>query len=160
MRPHMTVSERFWSKVDKSGDCWLWTGARYMGTGYGRFNPSSGKTEGAHRFAYRDTYGAIPPGHHIDHLCFNRACVNPAHLRAVTQQQNNQHQRGPQKRNISGYLGVHWHQQTGKWTSRVWHLGKQHYLGLFTDPAEAAEVARKKRLELFTHNDMDRAEAI
>lgn len=43
----------------------------------------------AHRLAYEQAYGAIPDGLHIDHLCRNRECINPEHLEAVTQDENN-----------------------------------------------------------------------
>jgi hypothetical protein len=80
-------AERFWAKVDKSGDCWIWIGAKTRG-GYGSFHGSDGERL-AHRWAYRALVGPIPEGLHIDHLCRVRACVNPAHLEAVTQQENN-----------------------------------------------------------------------
>ena len=76
---------RFWSKVDKSGECWVWTAARTNGYGVAHV---SGKSRRAHRVAYGDAYGPIPEGLVIDHLCENKACVRPSHLEAVTQGEN------------------------------------------------------------------------
>lgn len=79
----MTRLERFWARVDKSGDCWLWTGSR-SGNGYGRLWLNKHMIY-AHRFAYELLVGPIPEGLQIDHLCRVRHCVNPAHLEPVTQ---------------------------------------------------------------------------
>lgn len=84
----MNALERFWSRVDKSGDCWTWTGGKIK-QGYGNFYPKPG-VGGilAHRFAYATYVGELLPGMVIDHLCRNRLCVNPEHLEQVTNLEN------------------------------------------------------------------------
>lgn len=149
--------ERFDEKVDKTSSskgCWLWTSA-VNGTGYGQLRVD-GKTLSAHRLAYERYNGDIPRSMVIDHMCHVRHCVNPDHLRAVTIQQNNENLVGPQKRNKSGIRGVTAFRDTGRWVAIVRHLGIQYHLGIFDTIEEAAEVARLKRVELFTHNDKDR----
>ncbi len=80
------LKQRFWQRVEKSDDCWIWAG--HIGTnGYGRVTVA-GVPALAHRVAYELLVGPIPPGLHIDHLCRNRRCVNPVHLEPVTPQEN------------------------------------------------------------------------
>jgi hypothetical protein len=81
------ASVRFWAKVNKTGDCWLWT-AGLDKDGYGRFRVSPTRLAKAHRFAYEVSVGPIPDGLEIDHLCFVRSCVRPQHLEAVTHDEN------------------------------------------------------------------------
>jgi group I intron endonuclease len=72
--------EAFWAKVDKTSECWIWTGGKGHG-GYGLYKMGKhGRTIGAHRFAYEQTYGAIPDKTHIRHSCNNPSCVRPTHL--------------------------------------------------------------------------------
>lgn len=68
--------------VDPVTECWVWQKG-FMGKGYG--NVWTGfKTEGAHRWAYESLVGSIPDDLELDHLCRNRACINPKHLEPVT----------------------------------------------------------------------------
>ena len=65
------------------GGCITWDGS-LNANGYGTFS-FNGKSFAAHRIAWALAHGCdIPRGLTIDHLCFNRACVNPEHLDAVS----------------------------------------------------------------------------
>lgn len=84
--------ERFLGKVIKSDGCWEWTGAHFQQTGYAMFSvkhlDGSWSPTVAHRVSHELFKGPIGEGLHIDHLCRNVGCVNPAHLEAVTTGEN------------------------------------------------------------------------
>jgi hypothetical protein len=97
----LSARERFWAKVNKSSECWLW-GAGLTREGYGLFASEHGKTVVAHRYAYQITVGPVGDLE-LDHECHNsdlscpggrgclhRRCVNPAHL---TPRPNGEHQK-------------------------------------------------------------------
>lgn len=149
-----TVEERFWAKVDKSGECWEWTAGKAKGYGY--FYIDRTRTL-AHRTAYALTVEALPSSIHLDHICHNTSCVNPSHLRPVTRKENMENRRGPIANSKSGFRGVSMHKTSGLWQAKVGHNGKQIHLGYFKDPAAAGAVAQAKRNELFTHNSQDLA---
>jgi len=157
--PKLTLEERLWAKVDKSGECWEWTGCRDE-DGYGRILiTKNGKNQSttAHRLAYILAKGEVAPNVKIDHTCHNHGCVNLSHLRPATHKENMENRAGAQRNNTtSGVRGVCWNKRQRKWVGQIKHGGKVIHIGVFTDLAEAETAVIAKRNELFTHNDLDR----
>ena len=67
--------------------CWQWTAAT-DGKGYGQVKVG-GRASWAHRVAYELFRGRrLRHGEDVDHICRNRSCVNPRHLRATSRSVN------------------------------------------------------------------------
>jgi hypothetical protein len=153
-----TPEEKFWLRVDKSGDCWEWI-PPLSEDGYGTFQVNYVPWK-AHRFAFTITNGPIDDGAEIDHRCHNRGCVRPSHLRPVTDKQNAENRAGAvHSRSQTGIRGVYPDKESGKYRVAVGHNRRLVHGGYFTDLQEAAEAARQLRLSLFTHSDADRLAA-
>lgn len=151
LRSQITLEQRFWQKVTKTDDCWVWTAATGS-NGYGHIN-IDGCMRLAHRVAWEMTNGPIPKGMDIDHRCANPLCVNPDHLRATTHSQNMQHRTGATRNNASGIRGVTWDKRANAWRARATLNGRCHSGGLHSTIEAADQAARALRAKLHTHDD-------
>jgi len=89
VRPHGSLEDRFFSKVIKLDDCWMWAGNK-RSNGYGAIQQGGrgSRTLSAHRVSYEIHKGEIPDGMVVMHSCDNPSCVNPDHLSVGTYKQN------------------------------------------------------------------------
>lgn len=85
-RPKEDPEKRFWAKIKKCDDCWMWTAGTDK-DGYGKFQ-WDGETKRAHRFSYTFFRGPIPTGLFVCHSCDRPGCVNPEHLWLGTTKDN------------------------------------------------------------------------
>lgn len=157
----LTLTERdvtrFNSKHSINGECWQWE--KPHSTGYGYFNlmTSEGrKIFRAHRVSYILHVGPIPTGMQVDHTCYNKACVNPSHLRLTSHKENQENRPSARKSSSSGVRGVYWDSGRCKWGTCITHNNKRISVGRFDSKADADAAVTARRLELFTHNDADR----
>jgi hypothetical protein len=147
--------EQFWGMVKKSDRCWIWTGYTVK-DGYGRFR-IGGKKRLVHRLSYQWANGAIPAGAEIDHMCSNRACVNPRHLRAVTKFANAQNRASANSNGRSGVRGVY--QVRDKWRAVAMLNRVPHQIGYFETIEEAEAAITRWRRENMPDSLIDQRKA-
>ena len=147
-----TVEGAFWAKVTKTPSCWLWTGAT-QDKGYGT-TAFHGRSSYVHRLSYEMHHGPIPNGMAVDHTCWNRRCVNPAHLRLTTTAENQQNRSGASIISQTGVRGVY-PTKGGRYVVQVMHK----HIGTFStlNDAEAAAVAARQKMMPFSVADQQLA---
>ena len=96
----------------------------------------SGRSYKSHRLAWLHVHGEWPEGD-IDHINGDRSDNRVTNLKVCTNAENGQN-RGLNRNNKSGYVGVSFHAQTGKWQAHIHANGRRHRLGEFQDKEEAA----------------------
>ena len=135
---------RFFEKVDKltEGECWEWK-ASIRKDGYGRFRVD-GKTILAHRYAYKLHTGIYDNSIELDHICNNRRCVNPAHLRPCSRIENSRNRLSTRE-----FKGVSWHKRICKWQAQIKINNCNKSLGYFQTPQDAHEAYKRAALEAF-----------
>lgn len=145
--PRLPLETRVRMRVIQRGDheCWGWSGNTDR-LGYSKITNNSGTTY-AHRIVFEIVNGPIPPGYEIDHICRNRSCVNPKHLRLATHSENLRNT-STKSNTKSGLKGVSWHKAQRKWAARIMIHGKSISLGYFHDPNEAHRAYLKAASEI------------
>lgn len=87
MKKSKDIVERFFERVEKSENCWIWLGAR-KDSGYGNFHLGNLKYRRAHKFSWEMHFGKVPDGLLVLHKCDNPICVKPNHLFLGNQKEN------------------------------------------------------------------------
>lgn len=101
----------------------------------------------AHRLVWLYNYGVFPEGD-LDHINRNRADNRLSNLREATRTQNLRNS-SIRSNNTSGYKGVTWVSEKGKWRAQIFNSYKIHHLGYFDDIEKAAQAYDCKARELF-----------
>ena len=149
-----SLAARFWKKVNKTDECWEWIGLKGRG-GYGRISVY-GKHRAAHRVAWMLSGNDLKDDASLDHLCFNKSCVNPSHLRISDKKLNAENRPGPNANSSTGHWGVTYIPSRGVYEARVGHNGKRLWAGYHQSLEEADKAAREMRNRVFSRNDIDR----
>lgn len=126
--------------------CLIWKGAR-MTWGYGTMSIANRDVR-MHRWSYERFVGPIPDGLMVDHICHERLCVEPTHLRLATPAQNARNRRGPTSAGSGLPRGVRRHGRDA-FKAELKFEGKTIHLGVYEDVESASQAAAEGRARYF-----------
>lgn len=135
------------ARTAREGDCTVYTTSHdHKGYAYLKVD---GVLRKVHRYVWERERGPIPEGMQVDHTCFNKACFNLAHLRLVTNQQNQSNANGARRNNKSTGIRNVSRRKSGMYAVAIRKNGVDHYFGQFATLDEASTVADRARESLF-----------
>jgi len=102
----------------------------------------------AHRVVYFLAYGKDPLNYTVDHIDRNSLNNHPLNLRLATTVENVRNQ-GGNKRNTSGYKGVYWNKNIGRWQASISIDKRLVHLGMFSTAEEAAAARNEAELRVY-----------
>ena len=127
--------------------CIEWRGST-NNWGYGLLGVG-GKTQYVHRLAWEAANGPVPAGMELDHVCHNRRCFNPTHLRLATGTQNKVYAPKYKSGRSSRFKGVCRHNRANPWRAQIKISNKRIHLGYFPTEEAAARAYDEAALTYF-----------
>ena len=107
----------------------------------------NGRSTRVHGVKWIETNGPIPDGMKVDHMCWNKRCINIDHLRLVTQAENLQYRPGPPANSTTGVRNVY--RGNGGYRVSIKVNRKTTNFGTYPTLEQAADVAERVRSDLF-----------
>tara|TARA_R110002153_G_C13243703_1_gene490982 strand:- start:506 stop:1015 length:510 start_codon:yes stop_codon:yes gene_type:complete len=135
---YVTLTQGYEAIIDAADvplfEPWSWFAVPTGGTVYAVRSDYSGtnmRTVYAHRTILGEPYGLD-----VDHKDGDGLNNRRENLRPATKSQNMRNRR-INLNSTSGFKGVYFHRQAGKWAAQIKIRGKAKYLGLFASPEKA-----------------------
>ena len=152
----MAWPENLMSRLSLNGECVEFAGTK-DDSGYGYLTVDGVRVR-AHRAMYELMVGPIPEGLVIDHLCRNRACVNPGHLEPVTNRENLLRGEGPTAVNARKTHCVNGHEFTPE-NTHIERTGRRKCRACRRDWQQRNYQSKKSRAGASTVTDGGRVTA-